>query len=363
MIVIVGAGIAGLSLAYALIQRGVNITVLDANTVASGASGVATSYLEPRLGETPMRKIERGSLELWPHFAAQLQEKSGLDVGYNTTGQLRVTTEEYLPQFIRESKARRKQGVEFQSLTLEEIQNREPALSTELVAGAFLPNVSWVNGGSICQALAVCIRNSGGEIMEGNAVTALKNRTLLMKDGHKIRAEKIIFCTGVGANSINGLPSDIPKSSPVRGVNLLLDMGVLKQPIRHLIKHHRGNLCPRNDGQFGQHLIVGTTYEADEASLHVADEVIEMLFQNAELIFPGVRELPLLGVKAGLRSKVGDGLLRLGRSRSEPNIYYSLSHAGAGFLRAPLIAEEFSSYILEGKNSGVDFLCGEFISA
>ena len=50
MIVIVGAGIAGLSLAYELTRRGNEVTVLEADTIASGASGVATSYLEPRLG-------------------------------------------------------------------------------------------------------------------------------------------------------------------------------------------------------------------------------------------------------------------------------------------------------------------------
>ena len=44
-IVIVGAGIVGSSIAYHLAKWGVKVTLLDRNTVASGASG-----LDPRAG-------------------------------------------------------------------------------------------------------------------------------------------------------------------------------------------------------------------------------------------------------------------------------------------------------------------------
>jgi len=53
MILIIGAGIAGLSLGYELARRGAKVTVLEAGKIASGASGVATSYLEPRWGIHP----------------------------------------------------------------------------------------------------------------------------------------------------------------------------------------------------------------------------------------------------------------------------------------------------------------------
>ena len=76
VIAIIGAGIAGLSLGLALSQRGATVTVLEADRVASGASGVATSYLEPRLGNTAMRALEREAMRRWPHYAAQLEEEN-----------------------------------------------------------------------------------------------------------------------------------------------------------------------------------------------------------------------------------------------------------------------------------------------
>ncbi len=153
----------------------------------------------------------------------------------------------------------------------------------------------------------------------------------------------------MGANDLVGLPNDIPKSQNIRGVNLLADMVGLKQPIRHLIKHHRGYLCPRELPGAPEGLIVGTTYEEGENSLKPKPHVVEQLYKYAESILPEVRRLPLLGVSAGLRTKVGDGMLRLGRSHEASNIYYSLSHVGAGFLRAPTIAGEFAGFVLDGQ--------------
>ena len=77
-------------------------------------------------------------------------------------------------------------------------------------------------------------------------------------------------------------------------------------------------------------------------------EIIEFLYQNAEPILPSVRDLPLLKVTAGLRSKVGDGNLRLGCSEEQPQLFYSLSHGGAGFLRAPVIGDELAEFVLKG---------------
>ncbi|MEE9314286.1 MAG: FAD-dependent oxidoreductase [Rhizobiaceae bacterium] len=349
MIIIIGAGIAGLSLGYALTRRGSKVTILEANEIASGASGVATSYLEPRLGDTAMRKIEWEGMKRWPEFAGQLQQATGVDVGFQSGGQLRVTLEENEVKFNKDLKARAAQGWKFETLNSTEVMRFEPELSPELVGGAYLPNVSWVTGKSVCIALAASIRNAGGIVRENCEVSEANGAKVTLNGGAKIEGDKVVFCTGLGANIIDGRPSDIPQSRAVRGVNLLLDMSSLKTPITHLIKHHRGNMCPRSDEKYGSHLIVGTTYEPDELNLVADADVIEKLYANAAPILPKLRELPLLGVTAGLRSKVGDGLLRLGRSTTVPTTYYSLSHAGAGFLRAPLISEEFADYILNGE--------------
>ena len=281
MIVVIGGGIAGLSVAYELLKRGAKVTVIEASSIASGASGVATSYLEPRLGNTAMRAIERESMRRWEDYANNLNAIGQLDVGFRKEGQIKVTLEENRKRLEKDLDARGAQNEPFRRLSQAELNKIEPSLSSKIVAAAHLPHVRWVTGRYVCQALAAAIRkHDGGEVREGLPVTAVKESTnnlaVVGTNGTVLAADKVIICTGIGEPHIEGMPQDIPSSRPVRGVNLVLDQSSLPKPITHLIKHHRGNLCPRAGGE----LIVGTTYEAGESSLSPDQDVVEFLYQK-----------------------------------------------------------------------------------
>ncbi|MEA1880769.1 MAG: FAD-dependent oxidoreductase [Campylobacterota bacterium] len=49
--IIIGAGIAGVSIAYALTQKGVDVLVIDKGPVASGGSGAAGAFVSPKIGK------------------------------------------------------------------------------------------------------------------------------------------------------------------------------------------------------------------------------------------------------------------------------------------------------------------------
>ncbi len=353
MIIIIGAGIAGLSLGYELVKGGADVTVLEAGAIASGASGVATSYLEPRLGQTAMRRVEWEGLARWGGYAEEITDVSGIDVGFRREGQVRVTIGENHDKFEKDLTMRSEQGWEFGRLTPAEVLQKEPSLSPGVVAGAFLPGVRWLNGAKLCAALAACIRKMGGQIIENSPVREIlyegDHTQIVTQRGDFFDAEKVVLCTGLTGRAIKGVPDDIGESRPVRGVNFVLDMSEHPHPVRHLVKHHRGNLCPRIDEQGRSTLIVGTTYEPGQTSPDVGDDVVEKLYGNAEPVFPDIRSLPLIKVTAGLRSKIDDGTLKLGNSAHQPNVYFSLSHAGAGYLRAPVVADEFAEFILTGE--------------
>ncbi|MEL6744016.1 MAG: FAD-dependent oxidoreductase [Pseudomonadota bacterium] len=352
MIVVIGGGIVGLSVADQLLQRGEATTVLEARTLASGASGVATSYLEPRLGTTPLRLIEQEAHRRWPDYAQQLQQDTGIDPALSTTGQIRVATEANRDALIKDVEDRRQAGWRITALSLEEACTREPALGADVVAAAHAPDVLWVDGKAVCGGLAKRIRAQGGTVHEHHRVTAILRRganddpvtELACENGSTFDAQTILVCCAMGHHAIKGMPTDIPDSRPVRGVNLVLDMASMDHPIRHLIKHKRGTLCPRP----GHQLLVGTTYEHGEEDLKVAPDVIDFLLANAESILPTIRDLPLIVATAGLRTKVGDGNLAVGRSRKTTGVYYSLGHAGSGYLRTPVLSAATADYVISG---------------
>ncbi|MEL6967111.1 MAG: FAD-dependent oxidoreductase [Pseudomonadota bacterium] len=355
-VAIIGGGIVGLSLADALLSLGANVTLVDAKRLGGGASAVATSYLEPRLGETPQRRIEQEAHRLWPDFARRLEADTGVSVDLATTGQIRVATADNRAAFDKEFEERRAAGWAIERLSLEAARALEPtlapALGSTIVSAARAKDVLWVNGPAVCTALAARIQDRGGVLLENWAVCTVERGgnglQLKNQNGDRLFADKTIVCTGAAQHTMTGLPHDLPTVRPVRGVNLVLDMAGLDAPIRHLIKHKRGTLCPRSNG----HLLVGTTYEHGVTDLTVDEDVIAFLYANAEPIMPGIRELPLLGAKAGLRSKTPDGALALGRSVEDPRIHYSLGHAGSGYLRAPVVADGFARFVLAGHVAG-----------
>jgi glycine oxidase len=78
--IIVGAGIIGLSCAWRLAQRGINVQIFDAKKAASDASWAAAGMLSPEsegVGELGMR-----SAKAWPAFAAELEREAGIDIDY-----------------------------------------------------------------------------------------------------------------------------------------------------------------------------------------------------------------------------------------------------------------------------------------
>ncbi|MBZ0217077.1 MAG: FAD-binding oxidoreductase, partial [Fimbriimonadaceae bacterium] len=147
---------------------------------------------------------------------------------------------------------------------------------------------------------------------------------------------------GLGGTDIAQLPADIPTPRPVKGVMLALDMDPDAPLINRLIKRPDGILCPRSDGR----LLVGVTHEDGATGLTASKKDVAKLLDSAIRAVPAIKQLPLREAAVGIRSLVGDGTLRLGRSHRLQGLYYSLSHAGAGFLRAPAISQELAEFVL-----------------
>ena len=136
MIGIIGAGVSGLTLAYALLKKGAQVTIVEADTIASGASGMATTYLEPRLGSTPTRLIEKTSHKMWPGLAAEIERQSGVPVFFNKTGQIKVALEADAAKLQTELNARCEDGRQFETLSFKELQKLEPSLCSKITSAA-----------------------------------------------------------------------------------------------------------------------------------------------------------------------------------------------------------------------------------
>ncbi len=345
MIVIIGAGVAGLSLGWELVRAGAPVTILEAGEIGSGASHAAAAYLEPRLGGGKLRALEQASISAWPDYVQTLEEDTGHNVDYRREGMVRIAYPETLEKSRSEFDQRMREGQQAEWIEGAALRELEPALSDEVKAGIYMPGVHWVDGRKLCAALAMALENGGGKIFSHTPVTGFSaksgNAIDVQTPDQKLTAEKLVIACGMGSNNLSGAPGDIPKGRPVKGVMLGLAMDPEKPLVHRLIKRPDGILCPRSDGR----LLVGVTHEEGETSTIASVEAVHKLMASAMRAVPEIGQLKFLEAACGIRTLVGDGLLRLGRSGEMDNVYYSLSHAGAGFIRAPQIAKEFSEFI------------------
>ncbi|MGX6449215.1 FAD-dependent oxidoreductase, partial [Patulibacter sp. S7RM1-6] len=80
-VLVVGAGLAGLPVALALLDRGARVTVVDREEPGSGASRVAAGMLAPVTEVEPddpdHLALGLAALERWPAFAAAVGAAAG----------------------------------------------------------------------------------------------------------------------------------------------------------------------------------------------------------------------------------------------------------------------------------------------
>jgi len=347
LIIIVGGGIAGLSLGWKLSQKGEKITVIEQHHIASGASGVASAYLEPRLGSGPTRTLEWAAIKAWPGFVAEVEQASGTTIDYRRNGQLRLAFADNIDMVKHDAETRQAQGWNVQWLEGKELRKRVPHLSHNVIAAPCLPDVHWLDGRLLCKALAIAITNAGGTIIEGEKITEIQHergQVTGVKTRHNtFNAARIVLSSAIGTNDIEGLPPEIPKCRPVKGAIISLGMDKQHPLTTHLLRHPNGHvITPRSDGR----LLVGSTHEDNETSTSVPEETQMRLKQSAIDLLPNAANLTITEATAGIRTLIGDGTLRLGASKCE-GLYYTLSHAGAGFLRAPATAEQFANFIID----------------
>lgn len=65
-VVIVGSGIAGISTAYELVKRGVNVIMVEARDILSGETGRTSGHLASALGMRPTTTSQAGHILTQP---------------------------------------------------------------------------------------------------------------------------------------------------------------------------------------------------------------------------------------------------------------------------------------------------------
>ena len=169
-VVVIGAGISGLTSAYYLARAGADVVVVEKGTVGGEASGRNGGMISERVDEPPMIPMAVESLEIWP----TLDDELGYPTEFTHQGRLQVAvSEEEMGDTFAERDEALRHGISVEMVDPAEIQDIIPGVTKRTLGGAFFPNGGHANPQRSVQAFAWALQDLGGRLYQHTAVTGL----------------------------------------------------------------------------------------------------------------------------------------------------------------------------------------------
>src|SRR6059058_3743159 len=168
-VAVVGGGVAGLSAARELARRGLGVVVFDVACPGTGASLAAAGMLAPQAeanGSDELFELLCASREMYPAFAEQLREESGVCIELDRTGTLYLAfTEEDEEEALRRFAWQTRAGLEVERLTACEARALEPNVSPHVRAALRFPRDWQVENRRLMSALAASADAFGARVL------------------------------------------------------------------------------------------------------------------------------------------------------------------------------------------------------
>lgn len=306
---VIGAGVAGLTTALTLAERGLAVEVVDRNaglgpgSCSWHAGGMLAPWCEMASSEAVVGRLGAQSIDWWrERFPATV-----------SNGTLVVAPGRDLAELDRFAQRTER----YQWLSEAEIASLEPDLAGRFRKGLLFPGEAHLNPRRALAALVERLAALG---------VAIRFETNLQPEA---AAGDLVFdCRGLGGRI------DMPALRGVRGEMALIRSRSLSlsRPVRLLHPRLPIYLVPRGEGVF----MLGATMLESEARGPVSVRSMLDLLGAAFTLYPALGEAEILELGADLRPALPDNLPRVERTGRVVRVNGLFRH---GFLLAPALAQ------------------------
>lgn len=359
-IVIIGCGVVGAMIAYELsLIVGLDITVIEKNTPASGSTGAALGVL---MGAISHKKKGRAwrfrstSLKRYQTLIPELEANTELNISVNRQGIFKLLfAEENLDKWQKLQEFRASEGWELELGDRTYITNHCPQIVNESIIGAvYSPQDRQIHPVELTQALVAAASNNGVKFHFGVEVNdfitqtpnELSNCQLLETTIGKIEVEQLIIAAGLGSTPLTqALHQTIP-IRPVLGqaLKLQLDQPLGNPDFQPVITGNDIHLVPLKNNQYW----LGATVEfPTETGETIADEeLLQEVMEDAIAFCPDLKNATILETWSGKRPRPeGIPAPIIKKLSNYSNVLLATAHYRNGVLLAPATALEIVKII------------------
>lgn len=381
-VVVIGAGVIGLSVALAAQARGLAVTVVDRIGPAAGASAgnagaFAFTDILPLASPGILKKAPKwlldplGPLTVPPGYALQIApwmyrfwracapsrveasttaqtalmdlSKAELEPFLTATGTLSMLEKRGNLQVyegegeLRASlpgwQARARHGIEFHHMTAAEMAGLQPGLAPRFTHGTFTPGwYSIADPELYTLALAQDLRAKGGQILQAEvtALTPSDTRvTLTLAGAAPLTADQVVLAAGAFSHRLaRTLGEKIPLETE-RGYNTTLPPTAFDLRCQITFGGHGFVITRLSTG-----IRVGGAVELGGLTLPPNYKRSEAMLRKAQAFLPGLN--PQGGVQwMGFRPSLPDSLPAIGPARATPRVTYAFGHGHLGLTQSP----------------------------
>jgi glycine oxidase len=352
MIVVVGAGLIGLSVAYELAKRGADVRVVEARDSEASSSWAGAGRLAPFTDSEGGEQEEHflaTALGVYQVFVKELHRRTGVDPSLRIDGTIEVAHDEAASERLRDRAAALvARGIHAHWFEADEVRRLEPALGPATLGASLIEDEGHIDARQLVRALRLACVDAGVRLEERTGLVALEadaRRVLGVRAGARfVAAETVVNAAGAWAGELQGVPAHVRiPIVPVQGQLLILSTP--RRVIARVVSVPGAYVIPRNDGT----LVIGETTREVGFDVRVDPVATRRLRDAAVRAIPALGDLAISETWAGLRPRSPNGRPFIGATALE-GYFVAAGHSRNAILLAPATALAVAN-LIEGNGS------------
>lgn len=357
-IVIIGAGVVGLSIAFHLAERGAeNIVVLDRGAIASGATAKGIGGIRQQFATEANIRLSLEST----HFYEEFEARVGSPFLFRQNGYLFLISDEcQFAAIVQSAALQASLGVATELFTPEEVKARYPMIDVSSVVGAsFCATDGSGSPREAAYAFARRARDLGVTIVEDATVigvnTVRSRITAVRTDKQWIATGTVINAAGPWAPWVGQIVGvALPMKAYPRQVFAVTPVAELSEDFPFTVDMETGIYIHRGAASI---LLGGGDRDRESSYIAALDwSRFASVIGAAARRVPALKEAGSISGWCGLRDMTPDEMPILGPITSVEGFWCAAGFSGHGFMHAPAVGRIMAEWLLTGKPTDVDVM-------
>ncbi|MGN6200540.1 NAD(P)/FAD-dependent oxidoreductase [Humibacter sp.] len=345
--IVIGSGIAGASVFFALARRGAGVTLVD-DGAAGQATAASAGIIQPWSSSVdgPFYEVYAAGAAYYPELLSHLAETGVTRTDYRRSGALLVNADASALDAVQERLETRRAGAGEAMGRVERIDNERarelfPPLADGLDA-VFIEGGGRVDGRTLRDALLEAGTRCGGTVVSGHAT--IERPTTVTVDGRRLAADAVVVAGGAWSAGLLGALGVAVPVVPQRGQITQLRVAghdTSGWPSVHPLSHHY--LVAFDQGR----VAVGATREDGtgfDPRVTAAGQL--QVLNDALSVAPGLADATLIETRVGLRPLADDAMPLVGAVPGHPGLFVATGYGAAGLTMGPLLGDALARTML-----------------